>query len=1145
MTGQDNDLTAGMAPPGPSDPKRLDDLWLPIGPTSVLGGQTEDRQNITGRVRQLAISRGGTRIYAATAGGGVWYSSDQGASWMPIGGWVMTADQPQYDSYGNSLTCGSIVVDWDPLDPADADTVYVGTGETNPGRQGIPGGTLAGVGVLRAQSPVGTARADPFAPVWEPEAPELAGAGVYRLAMDPTDAGRIAAAASIGLFLRTQSHGAATWARVTVAPFHDPLWVTDAWWSQAPGSPARLWVAVPYLGVFFSDNAAATFTPVELPGLVAWLTLGGSADGATMYVLGVGPRLWRVTDATAKRVANVPRHLFGEGGDQADAVSAGLPDLPPTANATGDQSHYDMAVAVDPDNANRVVLGGSVVEDSSAALFICGVNDPNGSPALDYSPAADAAGRSPSTSPSFIGYGVHPDVHSAVFARSASGVDLWVTCDGGVFRSRRLDQYSWQARNNGLAVTEPGYLACHPISDAVVVAGTQDNGVLVRSGDTLWRWALGGDGGGVAFDPVQTDRYFAQGIRSSWRSSDEKMTQPVRRPDWPSREKGREDGQSMFYSTPAAVATTNPPGTRIAVGTHRIWASDTFGVTWYTLPTGSDPIKARMDNLQDVKYGDDRKQGPSRDTVLVCRWQGENELFVLFERSVRHITRATSGTWSPWQVITDKTFKCSTYGPSDISGPVLDHLPPVGSWSDMALMPKDGDGHTPLYVACTGLHGTPAMDTLWWYGGGGSGKWYATQLRAAVRAPALAVAVHPTDPTSVYVGTTLGVWSGTFTPPDAGNPPRWDWLPYNSGLPEGAVQDLAIFRAAATDTAPALILLRAAVASRGVWEVDLLGPCDELTYLRAHPSDTRRRFPTELTDPMSNTLTELDLIDPRSNAPTGFDPLQSPDVVVHPAPPVSDQTMPPRPHVFPLNSGARPYDVWTFQTAFRFFDPACRPNGIWSTTFDRAVRAFRGGLAGIDENTWSAVVTQGRVWQDPWGGQFPTELDLAELLMGPDGETPPQKADTRRLRVEVLVHHRGAQPLAPADASVLLLRRALAVGADPTALPISDAWKARTVAALTTTPPPSTGWPDGWVVADPAVVQHPVAPVEAARPQVARFALTFPPTTSPGCHLLLAICSSRTATVSVGRLHGTTVLDLVRGSSHVAARQLQLTALQP
>jgi hypothetical protein len=381
------------------------------------------------------------------------------------------------------------------------------------------------------------------------------------------------------------------------------------------------------------------------------------------------------------------------------------------------------------------------------------------------------------------------------------------------------------------------------------------------------------------------------------------------------------------------------------------------------------------------------------------------------------------------------------------------------------------------------------------------------------------------------------VWSGTFTPPAAGNPPRWDWVPYNSGLPEAAVQDLAIFRAPATDTAPALMLLRAAVASRGVWEVDLLGPCDELTYLRAHQSDTRRRFPTELTDPLSHS-------------PAGVEPLQSPDVVVHPAPPVSAQTMPRRPAVFPLKPQADRYDIWTFQTAFRFFDPVCRPNGIWSTTFGEAVRAFRavrhfGALDEIDGNTWDAVVTQGRVWQDPWDGPFPTELDLAELVVGPDHNNPPQAADTRSLRVEVLVHHRGAQPLAPADASVLLLRRPLTGTADPTALPISDAWKARTIAALTTTPPPSSGWPDGWVVADPAVVQHPVAPVEAAHPQVARFGLTFPPATPPGDYLLLAVCSSRTTTVTVDRLHGMTVLDLVRGSSHVAARDLQLTGLRP
>ena len=58
-----------------------------------------------------------------------------------------------------------------------------------------------------------------------------------------------------------------------------------------------------------------------------------------------------------------------------------------------------------------------------------------------------------------------------------------------------------------------------------------------------------------------------------------------------------------------------------------------------------------------------------------------------------------------------------------------------------------------------------------------------------------------------------------------------------NGLPEAAVEDLAIF------SDGGLRLLRAGIASRGVWELRArTSPtCADLTYLRAHDDDLRYR----------------------------------------------------------------------------------------------------------------------------------------------------------------------------------------------------------------------------------------------------------------------------------------------------------------
>src|SRR6185436_6781569 len=137
------------------------------------------------------------------------------------------------------------------------DTVYIGTGEISPYRRGQPGGSLAGIGVLRARAPAPAARADPFAPVWNRDADGMSGGGVYRLAINPKQKDQVAAATSVGLYVRSVSGAVTSWTKVTADPFGDTLIVTDVWWAPpvgAPADPAKLWVAVHSRGVWVSDT---------------------------------------------------------------------------------------------------------------------------------------------------------------------------------------------------------------------------------------------------------------------------------------------------------------------------------------------------------------------------------------------------------------------------------------------------------------------------------------------------------------------------------------------------------------------------------------------------------------------------------------------------------------------------------------------------------------------------------------------------------------------------------------------------------------------------------------------------------------------------------------------------------------------------
>src|SRR5262249_55363670 len=247
----------------------------------------------------------------------------------------------------------------------------------------------------------------------------------------------------------------------------------------------------------------------------------------------------------------------------------------------------------------------------------------------------------------------------------------------------------------------------------------------------------------------------------------------------------------------------------------------------------------------------------------------------------------------------------------------------------------------------------------------------ATGLRNELKAPALAVVVHPTDSDTVFVGTTVGVYKGTMHHP-AHVFPTWSWEPFSIGLPEAAVQDLAFFRDPPTGT-PTTLLLRAPLQTRGVGKVDRLADCDEQTYLRVHKLDSRRRPVTSTHNPMGGAL----------------DPFLSPDVVIRPGPPVSPETAPKPPTAFfPIDAKNQTpsFELWTFQTAFRQVEPACRPTGSWSDAFETLLVDYKknhglGDKARIDEPDWTNVVTDARVYAQPWASALPTEADVLQLVM--------------------------------------------------------------------------------------------------------------------------------------------------------------------
>src|SRR5262249_30542955 len=89
------------------------DTWTSIGPAPLVNGTTTYREATSGRIAALAAHPTDPNVlYVAAAGGGVWKTTDAGASWAPL-----TDAQA-------TLSMGALA-----LAPSNPEVIYAGTGE--------------------------------------------------------------------------------------------------------------------------------------------------------------------------------------------------------------------------------------------------------------------------------------------------------------------------------------------------------------------------------------------------------------------------------------------------------------------------------------------------------------------------------------------------------------------------------------------------------------------------------------------------------------------------------------------------------------------------------------------------------------------------------------------------------------------------------------------------------------------------------------------------------------------------------------------------------------------------------------------------------------------------------------------------------
>ncbi|HEY3884480.1 MAG TPA: hypothetical protein VGL62_04690, partial [Vicinamibacterales bacterium] len=261
--------------------------------------------NIGGRIRTIAITPANpTTIFAGSASGGIWKSTDSGASWTPV------------DDFMSVLSVSSIV-----FDPTNPSVMYAGTGEGYDNIDAIRGdgifkSTDSGSTWTQLASTAGTTTVDNFA-------------FVDRVAISPD--GQIILTANGGAGVFRSTNGGATFTQT--ATFAAETVVID----PADGSKA---LAAPQGAIHYTTDGGQTWH------LSSGLPAGGRIELA--YAPGNPLVVYASYD-----YHNGSLFRSNDGGVSFTLVHDGS-DEP----LLGAQGWYDNVIWVNPTNVNDVIVGG-------------------------------------------------------------------------------------------------------------------------------------------------------------------------------------------------------------------------------------------------------------------------------------------------------------------------------------------------------------------------------------------------------------------------------------------------------------------------------------------------------------------------------------------------------------------------------------------------------------------------------------------------------------------------------------------------------------------------------------------------------------------------------------------------------------------
>jgi hypothetical protein len=403
--------------------------WYSLGPYGYGAGNT-------GRINTLAFDAKSGFLYAGTALGGVFKSTDEGATWTPM-----------TDHKGlPTLAIGALAVGPDSV-------IYAGTGDLHSNDNGL------------FQSGSGIWKSGDGGVTWTPAGTNVGMAcpggtvaftgNAAKIVVHPNKPNVVYVAGNQGVLRSTD--GGACWTSILNVSASDIM--------LDPSAPTTLYVGTPgqqppLLKTMNAEDVAPLFAKLTIP----------LADKYSFIALAVAP--------------TTPQRIYAAFGldSRTDILRSsdggGTWTQLPSQDACAGQCAYDMALAVSPTDPDRVVYGQRYPTQSTDG----------GAGWIDL--------RSESGHADYHAIVFSPKNPSELFAANDGGVYRIVLPP----KANPAPLLGWEPRNVGLAVTQAVGLAIAPSSPRVSTLGAWDNGSQSRFVGRQWTMFGGGDGFYAAID---------------------------------------------------------------------------------------------------------------------------------------------------------------------------------------------------------------------------------------------------------------------------------------------------------------------------------------------------------------------------------------------------------------------------------------------------------------------------------------------------------------------------------------------------------------------------------------------------------------------------------------------------------------------